>query len=131
MAIMSEPIVFISHLKIKGGKLEAFKESSREIFEMMEAGKPGTLVHVGFVNEDGTKLSFIHVFPSAEAMDDHLGGVEDRANKAFEFLDTVGYEIYGTPSGQVMQMMEQFARSGITLSVEPDYFGGYMRFVSN
>ena len=127
---MSEPIVFISHLKIKEGELEAFKESSREVFEMMEASKPGTLVHVGFVNEEGTQISFIHVFPSADAMDDHMGGVEDRAKKAFEFLDTVAYEIYGAPSEQVMQMMGQFAASGITLGVEPDYFGGYMRLVT-
>ncbi len=113
---MSEPIVFVSHLKIKDSKLEAFKQASREIFEMMEASKPGTLVHLGFVNEDGTNISFIHVYPIAEAMDDHIGGVEDRATKALEFLDTIGYEIYGAPSGQVMQMMEQFAGSGITLS---------------
>ena len=113
---MSEPIVFLSHLKIKDGKLEAFKQASREIFEMMEASKPGTLVHLGFVNEDGTNISFIHVYPIAEAMDDHMGGVEDRATKALEFLDTIGCEIYGAPSGQVMQMMEQFAGSGITLS---------------
>ena len=113
---MSEPIVFVSHLKIKDSKLEAFKQASREIFEMMEASKPGTLVHLGFVNEDGTKISFIHVYPIAEAMDDHMGGVEDRATKALEFLDSIGYEIYGAPSGQVMQMMEKFAGSGITLS---------------
>ena len=113
---MSEPMVFVSRLKIKDSKLEAFKQASREIFEMMEASKPGTLVHLGFVNEDGTNISFIPVYPIAEAMDDHMGGVEDRATKALEFLDTVGYEIYGKPSGQVMQMMEQFAGSGITLS---------------
>ena len=127
---MSEPIVFISHLKVKEGKFEEFQQSSLETFEVMEASKPGTLVHIGFVNEDASKISFIHVFPSAEAMDDHMGGVGDRANKAFEFLETMGYEIYGNPSGQVMQMMEQFAGPGIALSVEPNYFGGYMRLAS-
>jgi len=127
---MSDPIVFISHLEVKEGKLEAFKQTSREVFKMMEANKPGTLVHIGYANEDGTRLSFIHVFPSAQAMDDHMKGVEDRANKAFEFLVTLGYEIYGTPSEHTMQMMKRFAQSGIPLSVESDYFGGYMRLMS-
>lgn len=127
---MSKPIVFVSHLMVKEGKLEAFKQSSLETFEMMEASKPGTLVHIGYVNEDGSNISFIHVFPSAQAMDDHMGGVEDRANEAFEFLETIGYEIYGAPSEQAMQMMQQFAGSGITLRVEPDYIGGYMRLKS-
>jgi len=127
---VSEPIVFISHLKVKEGKFEEFKQSSLETFEMMEASKPGTLVHIGFVSEDVSKISFIHMFPSSEAMDDHMAGVENRANRAFEFLETIGYEIYGNPSTQVMQMMEQFAGSGISLTVEPDYFGGYMRLAN-
>ena len=131
MAVMSEPIVFVSHLRVKEGMLEAFKESSLEAFKMMEASKPGTLVHLGFVSQDRSKISFVHVFPSAEAMDDHMGGVEDRASTAFEFLETEGYEIYGTPSAQVMHMMEKFAGSGISLSIEPDYFGGYMRLESS
>lgn len=124
---MSEPIVFVSHLRVKEGMLEAIKEASLETFEMLEASKPGTLVHLGFVSQDGSKISFVHLFPTAESMDDHMIGVEDRASKASEFLETDGYEIYGTPSPQVMQMMEQFAGPGITLSVEPDYFGGYLR----
>jgi hypothetical protein len=128
---MYEPIVFVSHLRVKEDMFDAFKESSQEAFQMMEASKPGTLFHAGFVSEDHSQVSFVHVFPNAEAMDDHMGGVEDRTNKAFEFLETVGYEIYGMPSEQVMQMMEQFAGPGIALTIEPEYFGGYMRLVSS
>jgi hypothetical protein len=124
---MSEPIVLISHLRVKDGKLEAFRESSRESFKMLEATKPGTVVHIGYVNEDRTQVSFIHVFPNAKSLDLHMEGVEDRTNKAYEFLETTGYEIYGTPSEGVMEMMKQFAGSGIPLIVEPEYMGGYMR----
>jgi hypothetical protein len=53
-------------------------------------------------------------------MDDQMAGVEDRASSASEFLDTVGYEIYATPSGQVIQMMKQFTGPAIILSVGPD-----------
>ncbi len=128
---MSEPIVFISHLKVKKGMLEAFKETSQEVFRMMEASKPGTLVHLGFASQDGSNVSFVHLFPSAEAMDSHMGGIEDRASDAFEFLETEAYEIYGTPSELVMQTMEKFAGPGVRLSVEPEYFGGYMRLGSS
>lgn len=128
---MSEPIVLVSHHRVKEGMLKAFKESSLEVFKMMEASKPGTLVHLGFVSQDRSKISFVHVFPGAEALDDHMGGVEDRASKGLEFLEPEGYEIYGTPSGHVMQMMEQFAGPGISLNVEPHYFGGYMRLGSS
>jgi hypothetical protein len=127
---MSEPIVLISHLKIKDGNLEAFKESSREVFKFMEANKPGTIVHIGYVNEDSTQVSFIHVFPDAKSLDHHMEGVEDRVDNANKFLETASYEIYGTPSKGVMEMMKRFAGSGIPLTVEPEYFGGYMRLMS-
>ncbi len=127
---MSDPIVLVSHLNVKEGKFEVFRQSSQEVFKMMEATKPGTLVHIGFANEEGSKVSFIHLFPDAQAMDDHMQGVEDRAAKAFEFLETTGYEIYGTPSAEAMRMMEQFAAAGIPLRIESKYFGGYMRLAS-
>jgi hypothetical protein len=126
---MSEPIVLISHLKVKDGKLETFKKSSQETFKVLKATKPGTVVHIGYVNEDGTQVSFIHIFPDAKSFDLHMEGAEDRA-KAYEFLETTGYEIYGTPSDGVMDAMKRFAGMGIPLKVEPEYMGGYMRFKS-
>ena len=94
---------------------------------MLEASKPGTFVQIGFANEDGTKISFIHIFPSSQAKEDHMVGVGDRTNKTAEFLDAIGYEIYGSPSEQIIKAMEQFTGSGVTLTVWPDYFGGFMR----
>ena len=124
---MSEPIVLISHLRVKDGMLEAFKESTPEKFRALEATKPGTVVHIGYVNEDSTQMSFIHVFPDAKSFDLHMEGAEDRVNKTSESLEAIGYEIYGTLSVEAMDMMKQFARSGIPLKVEPEYLGGYMR----
>jgi hypothetical protein len=124
---MADPIVLISHLKVKEGRLEAFRKSSHETFRMLEATKPGTVAHIGYVNEDGTQVSFIHVFPDTQSMDLHMEGVDSRVKNANEYLESAGYEIYGTPSNGAMEMMKQFAESGIRLVVEPDYLGGYMR----
>ena len=40
---MSEPIVFISHFRIKEGGLDTIRTFAREVFERMEADKPRTL----------------------------------------------------------------------------------------
>jgi hypothetical protein len=45
---MSEPIVFISHSRVKQGKLEAFKDLARETIPLIERGKPGTVVFLGY-----------------------------------------------------------------------------------
>ena len=122
---MSDPIVFISHSKIKEGKLEALQEFSSEMFPVMEAEKPGTVLHDGYVNEEGTEVHFVHVFPDADAMDAHMVGVADRTGKAYEFIGTYEFEIYGTPSEEAMAILRQ--APGIDVVVRPSGLGGYIR----
>ncbi len=85
---MTHPIVFISHSKVKEGKLVAFREMSVEVFRDMEASKPDTLLHYGYVNEDRSELSFVHVFGDTEAMDAHFAGAGDRSAAAADYIDT-------------------------------------------
>ena len=40
---MSEPIVFISNLRIKEGKLDMFKEAFPQVAEEIKRDKPGTV----------------------------------------------------------------------------------------
>ena len=127
---MSEPIVFISHQRIKEGKLDAYKQLFREYIGIIKADKPGTVVHLGYINEDGSKVTMVHVFPDAEAMDLHFQGVDERAKKAFEFIEIIRYEIYGRPSDMVLEMMHKFAGSDIVLDLNLEHMGGYLRLKS-
>ncbi len=127
---MSQPLVFISHHRIKEGKLDGLKQLSRQVFEQIEAIKPGTVAFLGYFNEEGTEVSFVHVFPDAEAMELHMQGVGERANKAYEFIEPQAFEIYGRPSDQVLEMMKQAAGSGAALIVQPQPLGGYLRLKS-
>ena len=94
---MSGPIVFISHNAVKDGKLEGFREAFGEVSVALEAEKPGTIVYLAFADEDGSRVSVVHVFPDASAMGHHLQGVQERMAKAVGFIETTGYEIYGAP----------------------------------
>ena len=125
---MSDPIVFISHSTLKEGKLKAFREVSEEVFAVMEAEKPGTVLHYGYTNEQETELHFVHVFPDAAAMDAHMVGAGERVGKANEFIETSAFEIYGTPSEDTLTMLRQ--APGVDVSVNPVGFGGYIRLKS-
>ena len=127
---MSEPIVFISHQRIREGKLDAYKQLFREYIGIIKADKPGTVAHLGYINEDGSQVTMVHVFPDAEAMDLHFQGVDERAKKAFEFIEIIRYEIYGRPSDMVLEMMQQFAGSNIVLDLNLEHMGGYLRLKS-
>lgn len=122
---MSDPIVFISHSRVKEGKLEAFRELSEEVFSVMEAEKPGTVLHYGYVNEEVTELHFVHVFPNADAMDAHMVGAAERVGKADEFIATFEFEIYGAPNEETLAMLRQ--APGVDVRVNPVGFGGYIR----
>jgi len=125
---MSKPIIFISHQKIKDGKLDGYVQYYQQVAEMTEANKPGTVAHLAYANEDGTEMSIVHVFPDAESMEKHMRGVDELAKKAFEFMEIVSFEIYGKPSDTVLNQMMQIVGSGVSLSIKPQPIGGYIRF---
>ena len=124
---MTQPIVFISHSAIKDGQGEGFRAFIRSGAPVLEADKPGTVAFLAYLDEDTSQTSIVHVFPSADAMMAHLEGVQERSEEADAFIRTTAYEIYGSPDAQVVQMMRAFAdRSGVPLTLHPEYVGGYL-----
>jgi hypothetical protein len=125
---VSGPIVFISHSRVKEGKADGFRDFFLASARSLEMDKPGTVVFLAFANEDRTDADIVHVFPDADAMDRHLEGVGERAEEAFQFIETAGYEIYGSPSEGTLETMRGFASSlGVPMTVRPELVGGYVR----
>jgi hypothetical protein len=127
---MSEPIVFISHNKIKEGKLEAFRKLNQERTPVLREEKPATVVFLSYLGKEGTEVSFVHLFPDAEAMDFHFQGAEERSKQAYEFMHPMSMEIYGSPNDGVLELLKQIADSGVTVNIDTDYLGGFLRINS-
>lgn len=121
---MSRAIVSISRNRIKAGKLEDFKQFFRQGTPGIEADKPGTVAFLAYLNDEGSEVSIVHVFPDAAAMDRHLEGAAERARAAYEFMQPISMEVYGTPSDGVLGMMKQIAGTGVTVSIRPHHLGG-------
>ena len=127
---MSEPIIFISNQRVKEGKLEEYKLYYRQVAEQAKVDKPGTVAHLAYLNEEGSELSIIHIFPDAEAMELHMKGVDELAKKAYEYVEILSFETYGKPTDTVVERMMQIVGSGITVKLRPQLIGGYIRFNS-
>ena len=128
---MSGPIVFISHFKIKEGKLEGLKQHAQKMVELINAEKPGTLAFLQYLNEVGSELSIVHVFTDADAFDKHGEGVAERARAGFEFLEPISRELYGMPNEKTLAMMTEIRPPGapeIEFHHMPQSMGGYIRF---
>jgi len=127
---MTEPIVFISHFKVREGKLDGLKQHAQMMIELIKAEKPGTVAFLQYLNEEGTELSIVHVFPDADAFDRHGEGVAERAKAGFEFIMPTRREVYGMPSEKVLATMTLRPPDAPEISFNhmPQDLGGYIRF---
>ena len=124
---MAHSIVFISHNRIKEGTADIFREMVAQMYPALEESLPLTVAHLGFYNEDETEVTFIHVFPDAAAMEAHMEGAAARAGAAYEYIESLGFEVYGPASETGLQGLRQAAADGVPLKVVPDSIGGYLR----
>jgi len=125
---MSEPIVFISHHRIKPGKADALKALTAEIWSTMEVEKPRTLMNLAYINEEETEATFMHAFADIEAMQLHWQGADERSQQAYEYIDPIGFEIYGSAGDQIVEgMRAEAAESGAMLTLSPDFVTGFLR----
>jgi hypothetical protein len=131
MVAMSDPVAFISHFGVKPGKGYGLAQIFPESTTLLEADKPRTLVFLAYFNESGSEVSFLHVFADAESMDLHFEGADERARAAYEYLEPKGWELYGRASQKALESLQQAAASArVTLSMEPEYLGGFLRLRS-
>ena len=129
---MSGPPVFISHYKVKEGKLDAMKQFAQAMTEHIQVEKPGTVAFLQYLNAEGTEQTIIHVFPDADAFDRHGEGVAERARAGFEFIEPISREIYGMPSDKALAMMQLRPPGAPEVEFHhmPQHMGGYIRFNS-
>jgi hypothetical protein len=125
---MPEPVFFISHFAIKEGALDDLKRMSKDATERLREKKPRTVLFLSYLDEQAGRISFLHAFPDADAMDRHFEGADERAAAAYEFIEPRGWEFYGKPSDQVMEgMRATAAKAGVPLVVEPEFNAGFLR----
>jgi hypothetical protein len=125
---MSQPIVFISHHRIKPGKVEELRSLTREIWSTMEVEKPRTLMNLAYVNEQGTEVTFMHAFADTEAMVLHWEGADERTQLAYQYIEPIGFEIYGSAGDQIVEGMRgEATATGATLTLVPEFVTGFLR----
>jgi hypothetical protein len=124
---MTDPIVFISRNRVKKGLLDDFKKHYRDSIPATEAGKPGTLVQLAYVNKDAAEVDIVRIFPSADDLDLQLRGADVRSKAAYQFIEPTSIEIYGRPNPYALEMMEKVAGTGIVVSIKPAFIGGFIR----
>ncbi|HKX76644.1 MAG TPA: hypothetical protein VJR05_14780 [Acidimicrobiia bacterium] len=124
---MSGPIVYISRWRIKEGVEHEWWSMVERVLPGLEAAKPRTVFQNFYVDESGN-LSILHIFPDAEAMDLHAEGAMGRSQTAYEFIEPIGFEIYGSPTESFLATLRDIPNIDSLLQVWPDHRAGFSRF---
>ena len=126
---MAGPFIFIATNRLKPGAYERECHRVPGLVDFIEAGEPRLLAFNEYINEERTEVSVVQVHRDAASMEFHMGVVGERAAKAYEeTLDaTTQIQVFGAPSGAVVQTLRAQAGAGVPLSVHPDHLGGFMR----
>ena len=124
---MSEPIIFISVNIIKKCKANNFGKHYRDSIQPIMASKPDTLAQLSYENEEATKVTIVRLLPSADALDLQIQGADERSKKAYEFIEPISIEIFGTPNSATLEMMKKIADPEVSVKISPHYIGGFIR----
>jgi len=126
--MQGQPIVFISHFAVKPGHAEALRTMWMDVIAELDASKPATQAQIGYLNEEGSRLSIVHVFPDADALATHFLGAGERSRAAYAHIVPSGWEVYGSPhEANLAGLREEAVAAGVSLTVEPDVLGGFLR----
>lgn len=127
---MSEPFIYIGTMRLKEGKLEAFKQMCGGLAQFVETNEPRVIAFNVYSNQEDTEVSIVQVHPDADSMVFHMRLLHEHITSAFDEdspLDvTTSGQIYGTPNDTVLEMIGQFD-PGVPLIVKPNPLGGFTR----
>lgn len=125
---MPEPTFFLSHFRIKEGQLDVVRQLTSEVAARLRAEKPRTVLFLSCLDVEGATISFLHGFADAESMDLHNVGADERSRAAYQYIEPLGWEVYGDPSPSALETPRQAAdSSGVPLARHPEYLAGFLR----
>jgi hypothetical protein len=125
---MAAPFIFINSYAIKEGKLEDLRQFLQGFFKVMEANEPRLVALNGYVNEDGTEVSFVQVHLDVASLEHYQQVAHEHMAAGRPFLKaTTSIQVYGKPSDLVLERAGRHARLGVSVSVKPEHLGGFTR----
>jgi hypothetical protein len=124
---MPQPIVFVSRNRAKQGKADEFRKHYRDSVPPILVSKTGTLAQLAYEDDEAAEATVIRMFPNADALDLQTQGADERSKKAYTLIEPISIEIFGIPNPATLELMKKIAGSGVTVKINPNYMGGFIR----
>jgi hypothetical protein len=121
---MVVPLIFITTLTLKEGKLEDFKHYSEQMGKFVQENEPRIIHFEQYINEDGTEVTGVQIHPDEDSMAFHMQVAGERMGQAYEFIDSIkSLHIYGEPSDAFVEQMKPASEPGFPVIVKTKFAG--------
>jgi quinol monooxygenase YgiN len=104
-----DTITLVVEFSITPGNDKQFKTLMRQAVEATQQKDLGALGYQLYFNHDESKCYSIEVYRDSEAVLRHLDTVSEIARPLFEICATTRFEIFGSPSAELLKEFEASA----------------------
>jgi hypothetical protein len=107
---MSDAIVYVDTSDVREGALEELRAGMKELVDFVEANEPRIISYNVYFNEEGTRMTVMHVHPDAESVEYHLEVAGPIFRRFVELVTLTSTHIYGRPSENVLKQADEKVR---------------------
>jgi hypothetical protein len=69
---MSRPLVYVDTSEVREGALEELKTAIGELADFVEKNEPQLISYNVYFNDDGSRMTVMHVHPDSASLDYHM-----------------------------------------------------------
>jgi hypothetical protein len=124
---MAPPFIFVTTHTINAGLLDEYEAQHGPFIDFVRENEPRLIDFQAFMDEDRTEVTFLFVFPDAEAADAHMQVAREKIGQGLEVTRTARLETYGTPGPVLGQVLRANAEAGVPVSIKGAWRGGFQR----
>lgn len=126
---MTDSIVYVDRSSIKEGKADEVRKRIQGLVEFIETREDQLARYQFFFDDEARHMTVIAVHPDSESLKAHMEIGRSAFAGFSELIDMTGIEVYGHPSAEVMELLEDKARMlGDAGNVEVhSLVGGFVR----
>lgn len=106
---MTELLIAVDSSEIREGKLDAVKAGFAELAEFVEANEPDTIAYSIYLDDEAGRVTVVQIHPSSASMELHMEIAAPIFRKFAGLLDLTRVDLYGAPSGALLERTRQKA----------------------
>jgi hypothetical protein len=124
---MTGPFIYVGTWTIKEGRVDEAKKFLEEHADLIETNEPRFISFNFYLDEGARTVGVVQVHPDPVSMELHMQLIAEHLSGAFEYLDTVSEQYYGTKSEHLAELLAPWEEPGVPVTNLPTHLAGFTR----